>query len=647
MPEKVANMPDNKFTTAIKRKLLPDFVGGGVPQIPGVGQNQPQGASPQAAMSGDRAIRLGLGEILAPGGTQHVADISNSYWFSALQPIRPLAPVAYRPRQRAFLPGENLIWTPGEDKDGITFENLRFLADSWDLLRIIIETRKDQICAVPWEVRPKTQPGETKKQWKERTAGDPNVKALTDFFNFPDGFHSWRTWIRMWFEDMLVIDGVALYYQRDEEGKIASVMPLDAATINRCLTDQGVTPPPPSVAYQQVVYGTPACDMTTDDLIYAMRNERNHRRYGYSPVEQILVTIGIGLRKQMFLTEYYTSGNMPEALCFLPAQLPPERISEIQDWFDSIMAGDLQKRRRLTFLPGFSSGASGGSGNVSPNVVFPKETLLKDELDEWLMRIVCYAFSVSPQNLMKQMNRASAEQASTVAEEEGLEPAMTFVADIHNQIIRDLGFGDDYEWGFQERRDTDAQKQATIDNLLVGKIYTINEIREARGDDPRPEAEADMLGVFTATGFVPIDQPPAPAMGGFGSGSSEGEGGEQPPTASQEKESGEGGKPPQKEEASAATQKGLLVGSPAQNRAISESRLSRKFTKIVGIGDRRSDESLYSRDYGNLAQYAKFLAFDAQNNALLVKGDVNIKEAVADLRKKDPERTRMILLEDE
>jgi len=607
------------FKSAVKQRLFPQLTAGptSAPNSITAGANT---AKPQMSFSGQSAIRLGIGEILAPGGTQTVSDIGNSYWFSANKPVTPVAGAGYRPRQNAFIPGANMLWTPGEDKGGVDFGMLRILADSWDMLRLVIETRKDQICSMPWEIRAKQVPGETNADRKERSLKDPNIKQLQNFFNFPDGFHNWKTWLRMWFEDMLVLDAVALYKVRDEDGKIASVMPLDGATICRLLTDQGITPTAPDAAYQQIVYGSPACDLTTDDLLYAMRNERTHKRYGYSPVEQILVTIGIGLRKQMFLTNYYTDGNMPEALCFLPPSIPTDRIDEIQGWFDSVLAGDLTKRRRLTFLPGFGSGVQGQS--VQPNIIFPKEVLLKDELDEWLMKIVCYAFSTSPQNMMKQMNRASAEQAASVAEEEGNEPAMVSVADVCNAIIHAAGMDEDYEFAWQERRDTDPVKAATVDNQLVGKLYTVNEIREKRGDDPRPEANASKLGVFGPQGFVPLDTPP-PTPGG---------GGGQPPENPDEEDQDENDNEGQYDgqETGGEGQEGQQPTKPATKLTPSPRRSATKVKRV--------DELNYQHPvYGDLSKYDRLFAYDPETDTILVKGVVDFDSSFAKLKEQYPE----------
>lgn len=464
--------------------------------------------------------------LLPPNArSQGIQGIPSDWWFSPLQPVAPVAPSTYRPRQYAYQPGANLTWQPKGDGFAIGFEALRTFADSWDLLRMVIETRKDRLCGVQYELRVKPVDGETNADRKARSAKDATLKALQNFFEYPDGIHPFKRWLRLWLEDMLVLDAVALYAVRDgdaeivensykiegktvsskqkkQSGKIAYWQVLAGDTINRMLSETGMTPQPPSVAYQQVVYGAPAFDFTTDDLVYSMRNERTNKRYGFSRVEQLITTIAIGIRADEFMLAGYTQGNMPEAMVFLPSDLPIDRVKEVQEWFDSQFAGDLEQRRKLTFLPGYGTGDA-----AKPNVVFPKESLITDkETQEWLVNRVCYAFSESKQSLTKMMNRASAEEANDAATEEGLTPDAMYVIEVLNTLLAIMGVSDQYEWSLRDHREIDVLKQAQADAVIVGKITTINELREARGLDPRSEPEANQLGVFTATGFIPLGQ---------------------------------------------------------------------------------------------------------------------------------------------
>jgi hypothetical protein len=446
----------------------------------------------------DPSKRLLPLSAIAPSASGQIRDISTNYWFGPLQPVTTSAPPDYRPRQWAYQPGANLIWQPKGD-DPLDFWTLRNLANSWDLLAAVITTQVQKLARVKWEIRGKAKAGETGKDARQRNLGDPVVRQLRDFWDYPDGIHHFEDWISMWIRDCIEIDAVALYAARDKSGKVHSIHPIDGATVNRLITDQGFTPPAPSPAYQQVVYGTPVWDFTINDLLYAMMNERTYGRYGWSCVEQIINYVSFGIRRLQWQISEYTSGSVPEALVFLPSDLPVDRVAEVQSWFDSILAGDLDQRRRIRFLPGYGTG-----DDAKPNIIFPKEPLLKDELDTWLAQIVCFTIGVSAQPFLKMINRASAEQAQEISEEEGTAPYIAYIARVLNKLLQVyMGFAD-YEFVQQEHRELDVLKQAQADNIIVGKINTINEIRERRGEDPRPEPEANQLGEFTAQGFVPL-----------------------------------------------------------------------------------------------------------------------------------------------
>jgi len=460
---------------------------------------------------------LPLNQILAPGGNgrndgsagnggNQIRDISSDYWFSALQPVRTSGPADLRPRQWQYQPGANIIWTPGaEDTFGAGFWVLREVADSWDLLRIVLETVKDRLCQRTMEFRLRPQPGEGKKDLKARTLDDPRIEQLNRFFAYPDGQHTWREWLRMLLEDILVLDAGSIYLERDLKGKVAALRVIDGGTICRLITDQGFTPQAPDEGYQQILYGLPAVPLTTDDLVYVMRNPRPHKRYGFGPVEQMLVTISIGLRKQRFDLDLYTQGNIPEALCFLPPDLPLDQVKEVQDWYDSILSGDLGNRRKLHFLPGYGSPKDQA---FRPNIVFTKESVMKTPWDEWQLRIICNGLGVSPTLMVAPLNRATAQQNAEQAEEEGLLPKSRTIEDVINYIVKKVFGFDDIDAGFAEQREVDAEKQMTIDTGYV-KVggRTLNEMREDMGEDPYDTTkypEADEPLVYTQQGVMTL-----------------------------------------------------------------------------------------------------------------------------------------------
>jgi Phage portal protein len=407
-------------------------------------------------------------------------------WFGPLEPMAPVAPADTPPRRFDYPSGVNLVTQP-RSNEPVTFQQMRALADSLDLVRIAIETRKDQVSKMPWSFRAKVPLRTSAAGAAQSTASTTStlstasrIDELTAFFQSPDREHDFNEWLRMILEDLLVIDAVTLAPTIDDHGEVWSsgkkpsrFEVIDGATIKRVIDDMGRTPAPPEVAYQQILKGVPAIDFTADELVYRPRNLRAHKFYGYSPVEQVIITINIALRRQMYTLAYFTDGNVPEAICQTPQQWNIESVREFQNDFDQMLSGNLSTRRRLIFIPN-----AGGQGAVQ----FTKEPPLSNDLDEWLARIVCWAFSLSPQALIRQMNRATAETAKEQAEEEGIAPLLNWIASLINSLVRKYFDYDDVEFAWGERKDENKLEQAQINQIYVQSgILTIDEVRESLG----------------------------------------------------------------------------------------------------------------------------------------------------------------------
>jgi len=415
----------------------------------------------------------------APAGllTRVVGGLRQA-WFGPSQPLAPEAPPDTAGRQFDYPVGYNLRLKPRQD-EGTSFAALRGLADAYDLVRLVIETRKDQIEALDWQIRPR----------RGGSPDDPRIAAIEDLLRTPDREHPWGTWVRLLLEDLFVLDAPTLYVRRTASGALWGLEVVDGATIKRLLGADGRTPQAPDPAYQQVLKGIPAVDYTADELIYAPRNPRPHKVHGYSPVEQILMTVNIGLRRQVSQLNYFTEGNTPEALIGVPEAWTPDQIRQFQEYWDALLEGNLAARRHTRFVP----------GGLKYQPI--RDVPLKDDFDEWLARVVCFAFSVPPTAFSKQTNRATAESAQDAATAEGLQPLLVWLKSLIDRIIGQvLGCGD-LEFAWSDRTAPDPQTQATIAAAYVGAgIKTRNEVRAELGLDPIAGGDAPT----TATPAAPL-----------------------------------------------------------------------------------------------------------------------------------------------
>jgi hypothetical protein len=400
---------------------------------------------------------------LAAGGMRTLpAPQQSEDWFGPSVPIQPQAPPEAAARAYDFPVGYNLTIQPRAGY--LPFELLRNLAESHDITRLCIETRKDQLVKLKTSIRG--------KEGADVAPDDKRVQEIEAFLRFPDRLHSWQAWLRMLMEDVFVIDAPAIYPRQNLNDKLYALEIVDGATIKLVIDGNGRTPVPPAPAYQQIIHGIPATEYTAEELVYVPRNPRSWRLYGYSPVEQTIMIVNIALRRQLFQLNFYMEGSIPEGFAECPQEWSAAQIGEFQGYWDALLSGNLAMRRRMIFVP---SGAK---------PLFPKLEGLKDEFDEWLARVVCYCHSLPPTPFVRQMNRAVAQSVQQTALEEGLQPLMQWIKDLMDYIIwRYWGFYD-LEFAWQEEESVAPDVQATIDaSDVAAGIVTRREIRTKRGLD--------------------------------------------------------------------------------------------------------------------------------------------------------------------
>lgn len=433
-----------------------------------------------------------------------IAGIDQDTWYSPDQPVTPFGNQGTEPRQFQTWSGQNLIYTPRSDAE-FTAADLKSLA-TYPLARICIENVKDTVTRAPWEVQMRPHPNETRKEVAERSKGDGNLVKLNRFFEYPDREHNWSEWLRPLLDDMLVIDAASILIRQTFNGDIVELPVIRGEMITRYVDENGGTPLPPSPAYAQNWWGLPLVNLTTDQLVYkprsiVPRNTLSSQMYGMSPTEQLAQELLIGIKRLQFTLSYYTEGSVPGVIHVVPRGTSPDRIEEAMQWMNSELAGNLAARNQWRMIQGFNEPGK------EEQILFAKEPLLAGLYDEKHIREVAFGYGTSPQRLMK-MIRTEGTGASDSAEVEGTLPWVLWVKGVIDYIIqKKMGLAD-YEIAINPYAEPDPLKNAAALTMLVSKaILTPNEARKRVGEELRPEAEADRLGVIGATGFVPIGIP--------------------------------------------------------------------------------------------------------------------------------------------
>ena len=432
-------------------------------------------------------------------------------WFGPGNPQRPVAPpeTAGRAFDYPTLRNVNARVRTGER---VSMEQLRIIADSFDLVRLAIETRKDQLGKLEWSILPR------KKQRTElRAEPTPECIEVQNFMQRPDRRNDFNTWLRLITEDLFVLDAPSVYVRRNNIGGVYALEVVDGAGVMPLLDETGRQPMPPYPAYQHILRGVPAVNYTAEELLYMPRNPRPGKVYGMSPVEQILMTVNIALRREMSKMDYFTQGNIPDALCTVPENWTTDQIQAFQGYWDMLNA-DVSARRKMKFVPG------------NMNVQFTRDhSSMMDTFDEWLARVICYAFSLPALPFIRQTNRSVAETAYDTAIEEGLQPMMLWIKSLMDRIVTEVFGYRDLEFVWDDIEDLDTTEKQRLDlELFRAGLMSGDQFLANRGQPPIGLGNI-MFGVGPG-GFMFVDdlvkakkmglfapQPPMPPADPFGS----------------------------------------------------------------------------------------------------------------------------------
>lgn len=506
---------DQTFDEWRQEQLAKAPARGGVttPLSPGLGMLGPgPGASNSRAPAGPSSRRSGNPGLPAvpTAGSKYsverpdqpqpwVDDIDmDGNFYSPFQPVWPYGPPnVTRPREWDYPIGYNLNYVqPRMELMGM----LRSLRASWGVLSTIIATRQDQLLRIPWTIQLRDKPRGNSK----------SVDEIRRFFRRPDGKLSYSQWTRLITDDLLVLDAPTIYFSRDRRGRPLTAERLDPITVFPLIDDAGRRPSSTveideggltylkrQPAFQQIIKGLPMLDLDESELMYVpMRPKAEMPMFGYPGTEQILIEAGEAVRKTLYQFNFWADGTIPDLIVSVPEGWSPRQIAMFQAHFDALLSGNISLKSKVRFLPG---------GMKPFDIKNSSGESLWSQRDETLIRLACYAYSVSPSPFIRQMNRSVAQNAQQMAEAEGLYPLMAFWKDdIIDPIIQERFGYEDIEFVFLPRPEPDAEKQAKIHQIQVREgIRPRNEVRDELGLEPIPGGNIAMIELGNV--IVPLE----------------------------------------------------------------------------------------------------------------------------------------------
>jgi len=420
--------------------------------------------------------------------------------FSPGRPINPMAPNE-TPRRMDYLAGRNMLTSPDAQANHVvTYKQMRQMANVYGILRTVIEQRKDEMKGLDWKIGVREDYAEQDFDFERRKA--------QKFFEKPDGEHTFDQWLGMLLEDLFVTDTASLYKERTFRGKFAGLQVMDGTTILCMVDDAGRIPAPPQMAYQQVVWGMPRTsymkpvrnDITNSyELYYRPYNTVSHSVYGFSHVESIIFTINIALRKDVMSLNHFTEGNIPRGIINLTDEAlktwtDPNQWTELQEHVDLLLSGNDPNRSRMIAMPG-----------VNGVQLLDNQVQFDGQFEEWLARVVCARFGVSPAPYSHMTNRATAETMEEARQESALIPMTQHFKAWFDEIL-DVDLNMPYLEFLWDKGANYDREQATMDlDMLHNGVKNIDDIRTAQGLAPLENGAGSHNYIWTGAGILPVE----------------------------------------------------------------------------------------------------------------------------------------------
>ena len=462
---------------------------------------------------------------------------------TAFGPLNPLAPDPIdlvrrdtgrvEPRVFEYQNGWNL---PGAGSRETPWQVLRAAADGVSIIRSCLEVRKRHIRSLKWEIAPAKEAVQAAYQADQTRSQDsieadmradllPEINRLREFWKKPWHANDWRLgqWANAVVEELLVLDGAAIYPRMNYGGQVLDLEVLDAATIKLLLDWRGARPQPPYAAFQQILYGFPRGEWTASatrdeqgneivengfaagELFYYRENVRSFTPYGYPPVERALMDSRLWLKRFGWLLAEYDDGSTP--LTFLETAQAPDgtRLDVTQrrlyeEAINDELMGQTGRRHRMKVLP----------ADWKPHQMATADERYQPNYDLFIIKLVAAHFGVPIAELgftdaggglgSAGWHEGQAEVSGRV----GLRPDVEVLSDLINAVQREFLRGPaELEFRFIDpvsQNDKDSDSVADL-QVRSGRI-TLNDDRRRLGLALYDFVEADMPMIQTATGPV-------------------------------------------------------------------------------------------------------------------------------------------------
>lgn len=441
-----------------------------------------------AAVVARRAAELAPASSITPlaiADAMHEQGLDYVQPFPPGQPLQPYYGFSRRPRQFNYQTARNTTTTTRPTR--IPFRTLLELWKSYDVAQICFRYSANSLRSM--RVRFQAMDGYDQNPVKDIEEAKRRMRR-------PDGRRLFRNWLTQNQRNLWIFDSAPIFRQRDRAGRVQRLLNFSAMTLAPMLDYFGDFPASPAPAFQQFITGVPWDWLTWDDVIYEPFWPETDSPYGTPPLETVLINANTDIRLQLFFLDFFTKGQVPEALAIAPEDMTSaDDLADFQEQYNSETYGDQAQRWGLKWLP------------HGTELEFYKPMKFDPDLAEYVMRRTIAAHLLTPQNLgiMATVNRAA---ATTQVDQEfrvSTLPTGGYYEDLLDSVLQET-----WTLPVQIRFDTGREKEDRLTDVQawsMGIEYAMVSPTEARdklfGLPTNPEERIGRGLVDARLGWIP------------------------------------------------------------------------------------------------------------------------------------------------
>ncbi|QQE80924.1 phage portal protein [Alicyclobacillus sp. SO9] len=410
--------------------------------------------------------------------------------FSPGAPISPYNEVGTPPVITPFQVGQNIFAVPRQ-MTGVGFDTLKNITSKWDVARLCIEVRQDELRNLDWDIVVDEDEVDNADLYKEE------IKQAKKFFMHPAQGYDTDDLVMMSSDDWLRYDALAMYRHRTRNGKLGELEVIDGTSISPLIDGRGGIPRGDAPAYAQWAWGLPWTWLRQRDIIYKPHHPQPSTRYGLPPAEWVLLTANTDVRLQWYFLTYFTEGGVPEAFVNAPPDVQdPKQVKALQDAYDATISGTRGAHHKVKWIPPGAKAELVNKANF--DVDFAGFMLAKG----------CASYKVQPAQIgfTEKVNKSSGDTQRDITDLRSIIPSTKYYQSIFNQILREdfnMPYARFKYLNVEEEEDQLKLAQTRQIYIQTG-VYSPDEVRLKLGeevDSKHPVGRA----LYTRTGVVFLD----------------------------------------------------------------------------------------------------------------------------------------------